>query len=550
MQPQQGPQNVIVLNQNTKIESGRKAQMNLIQAASAVTDIIRSTLGPCAMLKMILDPMGGIVLTNDGNCILREIDVVHPAAKHMMELSRLQDEEVGDGTTSVVILTGELLMLAEPLLAKSIHPLDIIRGYYRALQDSLSFIEKEPLSFELDLNDDRAFANVVKSCLGTKISSKDYDILCPMAIQAVKSVQQLEKNSDIHHVDVKRLVKIEKIPGGTFQDSEILRGVMINKDLVHARMPRRCENPRILLLDIPLEYKKPETSFNMELQNEEDFEKLIIMEEEYVRAMCKQVIKAKPDVVITEKGVSDLAAHFLYKANISTIRRVRKTDNVRISKATGARIISSVDDISEDCVGKKCGLFELRKIGDEYFSYFVECTDNKACSIVLRGASKDSLNELERNLRDALCVARNILLSPRIIHGAGSIEMELSKKLLDNAQTTTGAQQIAYKCAATALEVIPRTLAQNCGASVIRVLTELKEKHNAPNGERWGVNGLTGCVSDISELEIFEPLEVKRQTLKSAIEAACTMLRIDDIISGMKGKQDNSAQQQSPENDE
>ena len=404
-----------------------------------------------------------------------------------------------------------------------------------ALQDALKFIDENNLSFDVDPNDIDSFSKVVKASLGTKLSSKDHDFLCPIAIQAVKCVHTGE-GEECQSIDVKRLIKIEKVPGGSFDQSEMLSGVMINKDLVHPRMPKKIENPRIMLLDIPLEYKKPETAFNMELKNEEDFEKLIAIEEEFVRGLCKQIIAAKPNVVVTEKGVSDLAAHFLYKANIAVIRRVRKTDNVRIGKATGARILSSVDDISEKSIGTKCGLFEVRKIGDEYFSYFVNCKDNKACTVVLRGASKDSLNELERNLRDALCVARNIVFTPRAVYGAGSLEMELSKRLNENASKISGAKQLAYQSVATALEVIPRTLAQNCGASVIRVLTELKTKHREAGCESWGVDGLTGNVVDASDLDVIEPVEVKRQAFRTAIEAACTMLRVDDIISGIKAK--------------
>ncbi|KNH09647.1 T-complex protein 1 gamma subunit [Perkinsela sp. CCAP 1560/4] len=493
--------------------------------------------------------MGGIVLTNDGNSILREIDVVHPSAKQMMELSRILDEEVGDGTTSVVILAGELLTLAEPLLEKSVHPLDIIRGYNMALKDALECMNKGPLSHVLDTNNEDELNQVVKACLGTKISSKHYDTLRPMVIQAVKSVQQNTKEDGDHHIDIKRFVKIEKIPGGSFSESELLSGVMLNKDLVHPRMRRHIRDPRVLLLDTPLEYKKPETSFNMEVQNDDDFEKLILMEEEYVREMCKTIISFKPDIVVTEKGVSDLAAHFFHKANISVIRRVRKTDNIRIGRATGARINSSADEIKEDSIGVKCGLFELRKIGDEYFSYFVECKDNKACSIVLRGASKDALNEVERNLRDALCVARNVLFNPRVAYGGGSLEIELSQRLYEKSLSIEGVQQLAYKNVATALEVIPRTLAQNCGASVARILTELRAKHHAADGVYWGLDGLNGSVVDVSTLQIIEPLEVKCQILKTAIEAACTMLRIDDIISGVKAQSDQSTSKNTNEDE-
>jgi len=533
-------QRVLVVNQNTRRESGHKAQRNLIQAAKAVSELVRSTLGPSAMLKMIMDPMGGIVLTNDGNSILREVDVVHPAAKHMMELSRILDEEVGDGTTSVVILTGELLALAEPLVEKGVHPLDIIRGYNKALEDIVKYIHAQPISHALDTDNEEDFEVVVRSCLGTKVSSKHHDVICPMVIQAVKRIHEVSEQGT-QYVDIKRLIKIEKIPGGTFLDSELLRGVMINKDLVHPRMRRTIDNPRVILLDTPLEYKKPETSFTMEVQNDEDFEKLILMEEEYVRSLCNSIIKHKPDIVVTEKGVSDLAAHFLYRANISVLRRVRKTDNIRIGKACGAKINSSVEEIEADSVGTKCGLFTIKRIGDESFSYFIKCEDSKACTIVLRGASKDALNEAERNLRDALCVARNVLMDPRVVYGAGAVEFELSKSLLERSSEIEGLQQIAYRKVSCALEVIPRTLAENCGGRVVGILTELRSRHNAPNGNCWGIDGITGKIIDVQSANILEPVAVKRQVYKTAIEAASTMLRIDDVISGMRGKGDQSA---------
>ncbi|KAH9593482.1 Chaperonin Cpn60/TCP-1 family [Trypanosoma melophagium] len=529
MQQQQQP--VIVLNQKTERQSGRKAQMNNIEAAKTVASLISSTLGPCAMLKMILDPMGGTVLTNDGNCILREIDVVHPAAKHMLELARAQDEEVGDGTTSVIVLTGEILSLAQPLLERNIHPLKIVKGFSLALTDALAAMEQ--IATNIDPNSTEQLENVVRACLGTKFNSREDDLMCKMAVAATQRVVVENKITGKKEVDIKRYAKVEKIPGGSITDSVVLDGVMFNKDHIHAKMRRHIENPRIILLDCPLEYKKPETTINVEVGQATDWEALLKQEEDYVRSLCNVIISFKPDVVITEKGASDLAAHFLYKANITCIRRLRKTDNNRVARATGATIVSRVEELTEEHIGR-AGLMEIKKIGDEYFTFITGCSTGTACSIVLRGASKDTLNEMERNLHDAMCVARNIILEPRVVYGAAAVEMYVSRYLMNRAKSITGVQQSAYQAVAMALEVVPRILTSNCGANVIRTVTELRARHAVPGGEYWGVDGTTGEIVDVRALKVMEPAAVKVQALKTAIEAASMILRVDDVVSGTK----------------
>lgn len=536
-----GQQPVIVVNQKIERESGRKAQMNNIEAAKTVASLISSTLGPCAMLKMILDPMGGTVLTNDGNCILREIDVVHPAAKHMLELARAQDEEVGDGTTSVIILTGEILSLAQPLLERNIHPLKIVKGFTLALGDALAAVEK--VATRIDPTDKTQLEEVVRACLGTKFNSREEELMCRIAVDATLRVVQENKVTGVKDVDIKRYAKIEKIPGGSINDSEVLDGVMFNKDHIHSKMRRRIENPRVLLLDAPLEYKKPETAINVEVTKDTDWEALLKQEEDYVRSICSVIISFKPDVVITEKGASDLAAHFLYKAGITCIRRLRKTDNNRVARATGATIVSRVEEITEEHVGH-AGLFEIKKIGDEYFTYITGCPTGSACSVVLRGASKDTLNEMERNLHDAMCVARNIILEPRIVYGAASCEMHVSSQLMARSKTISGVEQAAYQAVAMALEVVPRILTSNCGANVIRTVTDLRARHAQPEGWFWGINGTTGDIVDVRQTKIIEPASVKIQALKTSIEAASMILRVDDVVSGTKLHQDRAAPKQ------
>lgn len=534
-------QQVIVVNQRVARESGRKAQMNNIEAAKTVASLISSTLGPCAMLKMIIDPMGGTVLTNDGNCILREIDVVHPAAKHMLELARAQDEEVGDGTTSVIILTGEILSLAQPLLERNIHPLKIVKGFTQALNDALAAVEN--IASSIDPENKEQLEEVVRACLGTKFNSREEELMCRMAVEATLRVVQVNPVTGVKDIDIKRYAKVEKIPGGSITDSVVLDGVMFNKDHIHSKMRRVIENPRIVLLDCPLEYKKPETTINVEITKDTDWEALLKQEEDYVRTICNVIISFKPDVVITEKGASDLAAHFLYKAGITCIRRLRKTDNNRVARATGATIVSRVEELTEEHIGK-AGLFEIKKIGDEYFTFITGCPTGSACSILLRGASKDTLNEMERNLHDAMCVARNIILEPRIVYGAASCEMSVSAKLMAKAKTIGGVEQAAYQAVAMALEVVPRILTSNCGANVIRVVTDLRARHTNPEGWYWGINGQTGEIVDVRTIKVIEPAAVKIQALKTAIEAASMILRVDDVVSGTKLRDEKPAAKQ------
>eukprot|EP00892_Ulva_mutabilis_P005245 jgi/Ulvmu1/3092/UM015_0132.1 len=521
-----------IFQQQTKRESGKKAQHGNISAAKAVADIIRSTLGPRSMLKMLLDPNGGIVLTNDGNAILREIDVSHPAAKSIIELSRTQDEEVGDGTTSVIILAGEMLTAAEPHLARNIHPTVICRAFMRALDDAVETVEK--LAFTIDFDDRAALLKVVDSCIATKFTRRFGTLIPELAVDSVRCVMRIMDNEK-REVEVKKYAKIEKIPGGAIEDCQVLDGVLFSKDVVNpSRMKRIVRNPRILLLDCPVEYKKGENQTNVELLQETDFAELLKQEEEEIKHMVDHILQFKPTVVITEKGLSDFAAHHLQKAGVTAIRRLRKTDNNRVARACGATIVNRPEDIKETDIGTGAGLFEVKKIGDEYYTSIVECKDPKACTVLLRGASKDVLNEVERNLQDAMGVARNIAIDARLVPGGGAIEMAVSHALQQRAAAMETVEALPYKSAATALEVIPRTLVGNCGANIIRTMTKLRAAHADTPGCSIGINGETGQITDMKELGIWEPAAVKLQTLKTSVEAAVLLLRIDDIVSGMK----------------
>ncbi|RIA84181.1 chaperonin Cpn60/TCP-1 family [Glomus cerebriforme] len=533
---------VIVMNTNVEREVGRKAQISNITAAKTVADVIRTCLGPRSMLKMLLDPMGGIVLTNDGNAILREVEVAHPAAKSMIELSRTQDEEVGDGTTSVIILAGEVLAQALPYLERNIHPIIIISAFKKALEDAVKIINE--ISKPLDVENHEEMLNLVKGSIGTKFASRWSDLMCKLALDAVRTVAKDDEGK--REVDIKRYARVEKVPGGEIEDSKVLDGVMLNKDVTHPAMRRHIENPRIVLLDCPLEYKKGESQTTAEIMDEDHWNRLLQIEEEQIKEMCDAIISVKPDIVFTEKGVSDLAQHYLLKANISAIRRVRKTDNNRIARAVGATIVNRLDDLKEEDVGTECGSFSIEKIGDEYFTFLTKCKNPKACTILLRGPSKDILNEIERNLQDAMSVSRNVFFNPSLAPGGGATEMAVSVRLAENSKKLVGIEQWPYKAVAEAMEVIPRTLIQNCGGNPIKVLTQLRAKH-ATGHHSWGIDGETGAVVDMNEYGIWEPNAVKVQTIKTAIESACLLLRVDDIVSGVSKKKSGGAPASAPD---
>merc|ERR1712123_8738 len=457
---------IAMLPQGSTREQGSKVQVGNIQATKHVADIIRTCLGPRSMYKMLMDPQGGIVVTNDGNAILREIMVKHPAAKSMIEISRTQDEECGDGTTSVIILAGEVMSTAQEFLEDNMHPTKIIAAYRRALDDIEEFLITYART--IDPNDDAEMKKMVQSSLGTKFISRWMDLACEMAIKAVRTVH-MERDGRTE-IDIKRFAKVEKIPGGSIEDSMVPDGVMMNKDVTHSKMARKVVNPRILLLDCGLEYTKGESQTDMELSKETDFARILELEEQYIRTMCDDIIALNPSVVITEKGVSDLAQHFLAKAGISAIRRV----------------------------------------------------------------SKDVLMEVERNLQDAMQIARNIMIESKVVPGGGACELAVANHLTNRAKLIQGEEQFPYKAIARALEVIPRTLSQNCGANTIRTLTELRAKHTTEQGRTMGVDGTTGKIVDMNDLGVWEPLSVKLQVFKTAIETATLLLRIDDIVSGTK----------------
>lgn len=440
-----------------------------------------------------------------------------------------------------------MLVGAAPHLEKGVHPTVIIKAFKQALDEALKCIEE--ISIPIDVSSDTEMLKLIKSCLGTKMADRWSELICDIALKAVRYVAvnfdaatgtgptpALGASTHLE-VDVKRYAKIEKIPGGEIEECRVLDGVVFNKDIIHPSMRRRIENPRVLLLDCPLEYKKGESQMSIEVSKESDWERVLQLEEQQIKEMCDLIVALKPDVLISEKGISDLAQHYLAKANISAIRRVRKSDNNRIARAVGATIVNRLEDLKEADVGTGAGLFSVEKIGDEYFTFLTACKNPKACTIVLRGASKDILNELERNIQDALAVARNLFFYPRLCPGGGATEMAIAVRLEQASKSIEGVQKWPFKSVASSLEVIPRTLVQNCGGDPIRLLTDLRAKHAAGNASTWGIDGIAGKPVDMREYGVWEPAVIKSQTIKTAIESACMILRVDDIVSGLRQKE-------------
>lgn len=376
----------------------------------------------------------------------------------------------------LLIAAGEILAQSLSQLERDIHPVVIISAYNKALKESLEIIKR--ISIPINVNNDEEMLSLIKTSIGTKFVVRWSDLMCNLALQAVRTVaQDPELDSSVpgvKSVDIKRYARVEKIPGGEIEQSRVLNGIMLNKDITHPKMRRRITKPRIVLLDCPLEYKKGESQTNIEITKDTDWSRIQEIEEEQVKAIVDKIVEFKPDLVITEKGISDYAQHFLYKANVSAIRRVRKSDNNRIARAVDATIVNRVEDLRESDVGTGCGVFYIEKIGDEYFTFLDECDSPKACTILLRGPSKDILNEIDRNLADAMSVARNVIFNPILAPGGGATEMAISVGLQQKARSVTGVEGWPFRAVADAMEVIPRTLAQNAGGNVIRVLTELR----------------------------------------------------------------------------
>jgi len=489
---------------------------NEIQKLSAYTaktlsSILKTCLGPRAMQKMVLTKMNSIELTNDGNSILREMDVSHPSARCLIELSQTQDDECGDGTTSVMLLASELLNKMVPLLGQS-HPVHLCRSLAKAKDlclEHLNTIAVEAKEEEL--------LSIVSSSVSTKLCTV---LKIPIPEIALKAAKMIMFDSKI---DIKNDIKIDKILGA-FDETEIIEGVLIEKDLIHSQMRKKIENPSILVLDSPLEYKKGESVTNMEFSHKEAFSKALKMEEDQIRAMCQKIIETGADLVVTEKGICDLALSILYENNITAIRRVKKSDATRIAKTTGATIMNRIEDISSSHLGS-AGLFEYVKIGKEYYFKLSKCSNPRAVSVVLRGPTKDILAEIERNFMDAIKVAKNALMCPKLVPGAGATEMCLSILLSKAAKEE---DKKIFAQASEALKIIPSILSSNSGfGCTLEKLDQLEKKHEVSH--YFGIDGISGEVADARNI-VMEPMVVKTQCIKSVFECVMQLLRVDGII--------------------
>jgi thermosome len=516
---QLGGQPVIILREGTERSQGRDAQRNNIQAAIALADAVRSALGPRGMDKLLVDSLGDVVITNDGATILDEIDVQHPAAKMLVQVAKVQDQEVGDGTTTSVIVAGELLKRAEKLLDQKIHPTVIIGGFKLASDKSTEILQS--IANKIDVSDDDNLKAIARTSLNSKSVGGAKELLAKMAVEATRTVMEDEL------VDIDMISIIQK-QGKSLTDSELIKGLVIDKEVVNSRMPNSVTEPKIALIDVALEIKKTEFDAKIRISEASMMDAFLDQEQTMIQEMIDKIVNSGATTLLCQKGIDDLAQHFLAKKGILAVRRVKKSDMEKLSRATGANIISNLDDLTSEDLGE-AGMVEEVPIGDEKLLYIRDCPNPKSVSIVLRGGTKYVTDEAERALHDALCVVRDVLEDGWAVAGAGSPEIELHKGLKEYAGTVKGREQMAVDAFADAVEIIPRTLAENAGLDSIDILVELRAAHEKGN-TNIGIDVTTGKTLDAFKNGIIEPLRVKRQALQSAREAAELILRIDDVI--------------------
>ncbi len=519
---------VLILKEGTQRTFGREALRVNIMAARAVAEVLRTTLGPKGMDKMLIDSLGDITITNDGATILDEMDIQHPAAKLLVEVAKAQDDEVGDGTTTAVVIAGELLKEAESLLAKNIHPTLIIHGYKRALEKSIEILKK--IAIPVNRDDTAMLKKVAITAMHGKAIAGVRDYFAELAVNAVRQVA--EQRGDRWFVDLDN-VQIIKKHGGSLLDSKLVNGVIIDKEVVHPQMPKRVEKAKIVLLDCPLEVEKTEIDAEIRITSPEQMKAFLDEEEKILRQMVEKIASVGANVVFTTKGIDDLAQHFLAKKGILAARRVKKSDIEKLARATGARIVTRIEDLSEADLGY-AELVEERKVGDEKMIFVEGCKNPRSVAILIRGGLEKLVDEAERNLEDGLSVVADVVEEPYIVPGGGAPEVEIAKALRQYATQVGGREQLAIEAFANAVEVIPRALAENAGLDPVDILVELRAAHEKPDGWKYGVDVFTGKVADMVALGVVEPLVVKIEALKAAVEAASMILRIDDIIAASK----------------
>ncbi len=518
-------QPIVILPEGTSRTIGRDAQRTNIAVAYAVASAVRTTLGPKGMDKMLVSDLGDIVITNDGATILEEMNLEHPAGKLVVEIAKAQDKEVGDGTTTAVAIAGDLLKNAGELLDQNIHASTIVKGYRTAAEKSVEFLRE--IGEDVSLNDKDTLLKIAEVSLGSKSAgvgtSKQH--LANLVVEAVQMVAE-EKENEIE-IDIEQ-IKIEKKEGGKTEDTKLIKGVLIDKGVVHPGMPREVKEAKIALIDTALEVDKPETDTKIEITSPDQLTAFLKQEENMLREMVEKIANSGANVVFCQKGIDDIAQHFLAKRGILAVRRVKKSDMEKLSRATGARIITSLDDINENDLGY-AGIVEEKKVAGEEMVFVKDCKNPKSVTIFIRGGSEHVVNEVERAIKDSIGSVASAVEEGKYVSGGGSTEMALAEKLRDFAREIGGREQLAVEAFAKALEIIPKTLAESAGMDAIDTLVSLRSKHKEGN-KHYGVDVYNGKVADMKELGIIEPMKTKKQAIASASEAAEMILRIDDVI--------------------
>jgi thermosome len=524
MSQQLGGQPIIILKEGATRNRGQEAQNSNFAAAKAVAAAVRSTLGPKSMDKMLIDGMGDITITNDGVTILKEMDIEHPAAKMMVEVAKTQDAEVGDGTTTSVIIAAELLKNAEGLLAQSVHPTVIAEGYLMAAEKALSILDG--FAIAVKPTDTAMLAKIAGTALTGKHAEVSMDHLCDIIVRAVVSVTDPDGKADLAHINV------EKKVGASVDDTVLVEGMVIDKERGNPNMPKSVKDAKVLLLNAALEFKKTEVNAKINITTPGQAQAFLDEEEHMVRAMVDKIIKSGANVLFCQKGIDDVSLHYLAKAGILAARRVKKSDSENLARATGANIVNSIDTITPKDLGY-AGLVEERKVSGDEMIYVSKCKNPKAVSIIVRGGTEHVVDELERGIHDALMVVSVVIEGKKIVAGGGAPETELSLRLHEYAATVGGRVQLAIEAFAAAMEIIPRTLAENAGLDAINMLVDMRAAH-AAGKLTFGVDADAKKPADMLKAGVVEPMRVKTQAISSATEAAVMILRIDDIIASSK----------------
>ncbi len=512
---------IILLKEGSERTKGKDAQRNNMAAAQVIGEAVRSSLGPKGMDKMLVDNFGDVVITNDGATILKEIDVQHPVAKFIVELAKTQDDEVGDGTTTVVIIAGELLKKAEELLDEDIHPTIIVEGYRKATEEAIKYIDE--IATTVTKEDVGILKKISMTAMGSKNISTTADYLSDLVVKAVKAVVRDDGTIDIDDI------KVEKKEGQGLESSTLIEGIVLDKEVVHPGMPKKIENAKIALVAAQLEIKKTEFDAELTVSDPTQMKAFLDREAEMIKEMVAKVAQTGANVLLCQKGIDDIAQHFLAKNGIMTVRRIKKSDMEKLARATNAKIASNLDDLSVNDLGS-AGLVEERKIGDDDMVFVEKCSAAKSVTLLIRGGTELVVAEAERSIHDAICVVRNVITDNKVVYGGGAPETAIARKLRDFAASLSDREQLAVQAYAEALEVIPRTLAENAGMDPIDIFVEIRKKHNE-GLYTAGVDPVEGFVRDMKETNVIEPALVKKQAISSASEAAQMILRIDDVIS-------------------